>query len=105
MALEGAGVQFLATEAANGGFALPELLDDLAARGVSTLMVEGGAETIRHFLDERLVDRIALFIGPREIGSQGIPSPILPDRMPEGFRLTREARYGEDSYSEWVRKA
>jgi hypothetical protein len=25
--------------------------------------------------------------------------------MPEGFRLTREARYGEDSYSEWVRDA
>jgi diaminohydroxyphosphoribosylaminopyrimidine deaminase/5-amino-6-(5-phosphoribosylamino)uracil reductase len=104
-ALEGAGVQFLATEAANGGFALPEFLEDLAARGVSTLMVEGGAETVRHFLDERLVDRIVLFIGPGEIGSQGIPSPILPDRMPEGFRLTREARYGEDSYSEWVRKA
>jgi diaminohydroxyphosphoribosylaminopyrimidine deaminase/5-amino-6-(5-phosphoribosylamino)uracil reductase len=105
LALEGAGVQFLATEAANGGFALPELLEDLAARGVSTLMVEGGAETIRHFLDERLVDRIALFTGPGEIGPQGIPSPILPDRMPEGFRLTREARYGEDSYSEWVREA
>jgi diaminohydroxyphosphoribosylaminopyrimidine deaminase/5-amino-6-(5-phosphoribosylamino)uracil reductase len=51
------------------------------------------------------VDRIALFTGPGEIGPQGIPSPILPDRMPEGFRLTREARYGEDSYSEWVRKA
>jgi diaminohydroxyphosphoribosylaminopyrimidine deaminase/5-amino-6-(5-phosphoribosylamino)uracil reductase len=104
MALEGAGVQFLATEAANGGFALPELLEDLAARGVSTLMVEGGAETVRHFLDEGLVDRIALFTGPGEIGSQGIPSPILSDRMPEGFRLVREARYGEDSYSEWVRK-
>jgi diaminohydroxyphosphoribosylaminopyrimidine deaminase/5-amino-6-(5-phosphoribosylamino)uracil reductase len=105
LALEGAGVQFLATEAANGGFALPELLEDLAARGVSMLMVEGGAETIRHFLDERLVDRVALFTGPGEIGPQGIPSPILPDRMPEGFRLTREARYGEDSYSEWVRDA
>jgi diaminohydroxyphosphoribosylaminopyrimidine deaminase/5-amino-6-(5-phosphoribosylamino)uracil reductase len=105
LALEGTGVQFLATEAANGGFALPELLEDLAARGVSMLMVEGGAETIRHFLDERLVDRVALFTGPGEIGPQGIPSPILPDRMPEGFRLTREARYGEDSYSEWVRDA
>jgi diaminohydroxyphosphoribosylaminopyrimidine deaminase/5-amino-6-(5-phosphoribosylamino)uracil reductase len=105
LALEGAGVQFLATEAANGGFALPELLEDLAARGVSTLMVEGGAETIRHFLDERLVDRVALFTGPGEIGPEGIPSPVLPDRMPEGFRLTREARYGEDSYSEWVREA
>jgi diaminohydroxyphosphoribosylaminopyrimidine deaminase/5-amino-6-(5-phosphoribosylamino)uracil reductase len=102
--LEGAGVQFLATEAANGGFALPELLEDLAARGISTLMVEGGAETVRHFLDEGLVDRIALLTGPGEIGVEGILSPILPDRAPEGFRLLREARYGEDGYSEWVRK-
>jgi diaminohydroxyphosphoribosylaminopyrimidine deaminase/5-amino-6-(5-phosphoribosylamino)uracil reductase len=104
-ALEGMGAQFLATEAANGGFALPELLEDLAARGVSTLMVEGGAETVRHFLDERLVDRIVLFTGPGEIGAEGIASPIDPDRLPEGFRLTREAFYGEDSCSEWVRKA
>ncbi|WP_371832803.1 bifunctional diaminohydroxyphosphoribosylaminopyrimidine deaminase/5-amino-6-(5-phosphoribosylamino)uracil reductase RibD [Mesorhizobium koreense] len=104
-ALEGAGVQFLATEAANGGFALPELLEDLAARGISTLIAEGGAETVRRFLDEDLVDRVALFVGPGEIGPQGLLSPIRPDRMREGFRLTREARYGEDSYSEWVRKA
>jgi diaminohydroxyphosphoribosylaminopyrimidine deaminase/5-amino-6-(5-phosphoribosylamino)uracil reductase len=104
VALEGAGVQFLATEAANGGFALPELLEDLAARGVSTLMVEGGAETVRQVLDERLVDRIALFTSPGEIGEEGTLSPILPGQMPEGFRLVREARYGEDSYSEWVRK-
>jgi diaminohydroxyphosphoribosylaminopyrimidine deaminase/5-amino-6-(5-phosphoribosylamino)uracil reductase len=104
-ALEGAGVQFLATEAANGGFALPELLEDLAARGISTLIAEGGAETVRRFLDDDLVDRVALFAGPGEIGPQGLLSPIRPDRMREGFRLTREARYGEDSYSEWVRKA
>ena len=95
---------FLATETANGGFALPELLEDLAARGISTLMVEGGAETVRRFLDDGLVDRIALFAGPGEIGPQGTLSTIRPDRMPEGFRLLREARYGEDSYSEWVRK-
>jgi diaminohydroxyphosphoribosylaminopyrimidine deaminase/5-amino-6-(5-phosphoribosylamino)uracil reductase len=104
-ALEGAGVQFLATEAANGGFALPELLEDLAARGISALMVEGGAKTVQHFVGENLVDRIALFTGPGEIGPQGVLSPVRPDRMPEGFRLLREARYGEDGYSEWVRKA
>jgi diaminohydroxyphosphoribosylaminopyrimidine deaminase/5-amino-6-(5-phosphoribosylamino)uracil reductase len=104
-ALEGAGVQFLATEAANGGFALPELLEDLAARGISALMVEGGAKTVQHFMGENLVDRIALFTGPGEIGPQGVLSPVRPDRMPEGFRLLREARYGEDGYSEWVRKA
>ena len=77
---------------------------DLAGRGISTLMVEGGAETVRHFLDEGLVDRIALFLGPDLIGPGGIASPIMPDRMPEGFRQIRRARYGEDEYSEWVRQ-
>jgi diaminohydroxyphosphoribosylaminopyrimidine deaminase/5-amino-6-(5-phosphoribosylamino)uracil reductase len=104
-ALEAAGVEFLAAEIADGGFALPELLEDIAARGVSTLMVEGGGETVRHFLDEGLVDRIALFTGPGEIGPGGIPSPIAPEGVAEGFRLIREARYGEDGYSEWVRKS
>jgi diaminohydroxyphosphoribosylaminopyrimidine deaminase/5-amino-6-(5-phosphoribosylamino)uracil reductase len=104
LVLEGAGVQFLATEAVNDGFALPELLEDLAARGVSALMVEGGAETVRRFLEEGLVDRIALFVGPDEIGAGGIESPVAPGRMPEGFRMIREARYGEDQFSEWVRQ-
>jgi diaminohydroxyphosphoribosylaminopyrimidine deaminase/5-amino-6-(5-phosphoribosylamino)uracil reductase len=104
-ALEAEGVEFLAAEIADGGFALPELLEDIAARGVSALMVEGGAETVCHFLDEGLVDRITVFTGPVEIGREGIPSPIAPERAPEGFHLVREARYGEDSYSEWVRKS
>jgi diaminohydroxyphosphoribosylaminopyrimidine deaminase/5-amino-6-(5-phosphoribosylamino)uracil reductase len=103
--LESAGVQFLATEAANGGFALPELLEDLAGRGISTLMVEGGAETVRRFLDEGLVDRIALFGGPGEIGVDGIASPVTAERLPQGFCMVREARYGADNYSEWVREA
>lgn len=103
-ALEKAGVQFLATEAASGGFALPELLEDLAARGIATLMVEGGAETVRHFVDEGLVDRIALFVGPGEIGAGGVESPIAPGRMPAGFQQVREERYEDDRYSEWIRQ-
>lgn len=102
-ALEAKGVQILATEVADGGIALPELLEDLAARGVSTLMVEGGAETARRFLGEDLVDRIALFGAPMEIGADGVASPITADAEPVGFRLLREARYGEDSYREWAR--
>ncbi|MGN6471355.1 MAG: bifunctional diaminohydroxyphosphoribosylaminopyrimidine deaminase/5-amino-6-(5-phosphoribosylamino)uracil reductase RibD [Rhizobiaceae bacterium] len=103
--LEGAGVQFLATEMANGGLALPELLEDIAAQGISTLMVEGGAATVRHFLDEELADRVALFSGPNEIGGGGIDAPITPERIPAGFSKVRDERYGDDDFSEWVRKA
>ena len=84
--------------------ALPELLEDLAAQGMLTLMVEGGAQTARHFLEEDLVDRIALFSGPDSVGQGGVASPIAADTIPAGFVLAREAEYGQDSYREYVRK-
>lgn len=103
-ALAALGVGFLAVELQDGRIALPELLEDLASRGVMTLMVEGGAETARHFVSEGLVDRITLFAGPGPIGDGGIASPLQRDRLPDGFRLVREARYGDDDYREYVRE-
>ncbi|HWK64944.1 MAG TPA: bifunctional diaminohydroxyphosphoribosylaminopyrimidine deaminase/5-amino-6-(5-phosphoribosylamino)uracil reductase RibD [Rhizobiaceae bacterium] len=102
-ALAAAGADFLATETYNGRIALPELLDDLAARGVSSIMVEGGADTARAFLEDDLVDRIVLFRGAAAIGAGGVASPIDHDHIPGGFRLNREARFGEDHYAEWLR--
>jgi len=101
--LEMLGVQFLATEMHEGRIALPELLEDLAARGVSTVLVEGGAATARMFLRDGVVDRIALFRGTTAIGAGGIAAPVTPETIPEGFRLVREARYGVDRYWEWVK--
>jgi diaminohydroxyphosphoribosylaminopyrimidine deaminase/5-amino-6-(5-phosphoribosylamino)uracil reductase len=103
LALEKAGVRILAAELFGGRLALPELLDDLAGQGVSTVLVEGGAETARAFLADDLVDRIALFHGPGTVGDGGIPAPIDAETIPEGFRLVRKARFGDDSYSEWAR--
>lgn len=101
--LKRAGVGFLATESIDGEIALPELLEDLAAQGMSSLIVEGGAETARAFLDERLVDRIALFRGNEPLGSDGIASPIDHDHIPAGFRLLREMRFADDGFAEWVK--
>lgn len=98
------GVEFLAAESFDGRVALPELLEDLAARGISTLIVEGGAETAREFLEEGLVDRIALFTGPGAIGADGIAAPVRRGAIPEGFALRREARYGDDLFEEWSRE-
>jgi diaminohydroxyphosphoribosylaminopyrimidine deaminase/5-amino-6-(5-phosphoribosylamino)uracil reductase len=101
--LERAGAGFLATETFDGRVALPELLEDLAAKGMATLLVEGGAVTAKHFLDEGLVDRIVLFRGAVVIGQGGLAAPIDETRMPAGFRLLREAAYGDDHVAEWVR--
>ena len=101
--LEMLGIRFLATETHDGRIALPELLEDLAGQGFSTVLVEGGAATARAFLEDGVVDRIALFRGPNPIGDGGIRSPITPETIPDGYRLVREARYGLDRYWEWVR--
>jgi len=101
--MEAAGIKFLATETYDGRIALPELLEDLAAQGMSSLVVEGGADTARAFLEDDLVDRVALFRGPAAIGSGGIAAPVDHDHIPAGFRLNREARFGDDNFAEWTR--
>lgn len=102
-ALEDAGVRMLAAELFEGRVALPELMEDLAGQGISTLLVEGGADTARGFLADGLVDRLAIFTGAVEIGPEGISAPISADSVPAGFRKLRDARYGDDSFAEWVR--
>jgi 3,4-dihydroxy 2-butanone 4-phosphate synthase/GTP cyclohydrolase II len=53
---------------ANGWVNLEALLECLAARGVNSLMVEGGAEIITSFLAPRLADQMVLTIAPRLVG-------------------------------------
>ena len=102
-ALERLGVRFIGTDTHEGRIALPELLEDLAALGVASVLVEGGAKVARAFLDDGLVDRIMLFQGPEEIGADGIASPIDADHIPDDFRKLREMRFGGDICTEWVR--
>jgi len=98
------GVQFLAVDTADGEVALPELVEDLAARGLSTLFVEGGAHTANAFLEDDLVDKLCLFVSPLELGAESVVAPVTPEALPEGFRLVRRERFGEDEYFEYVKE-
>jgi 5-amino-6-(5-phosphoribosylamino)uracil reductase/diaminohydroxyphosphoribosylaminopyrimidine deaminase/5-amino-6-(5-phosphoribosylamino)uracil reductase len=51
-----------------GGVSLPALLERLAARGIASLMVEGGARLITALLRERLADRLAVCVAPKILG-------------------------------------
>jgi len=97
-ALEAAGVEVL--EAGS----IADLLAALASRGLSSLMVEGGAVAARAFLDANLVDRIQLYTGPGTIGENGIASPFDRKSVPAGFRRVAEARYGDDLFEEYERE-
>lgn len=96
-ALEAAGVEVLRADT------IADLLTALATRGISSLLVEGGARAARDFLDAGLVDRIMLFTGPAAIGEYGIEAPFDRKSVPAGFALRRTARYGDDIFEDYER--
>jgi diaminohydroxyphosphoribosylaminopyrimidine deaminase/5-amino-6-(5-phosphoribosylamino)uracil reductase len=59
-----------------GGVDLPRLLARLAAEEVTSLLVEGGAETLWGFFRARLVDRVAVFVAPRVLGGRDAPGGV-----------------------------
>jgi diaminohydroxyphosphoribosylaminopyrimidine deaminase/5-amino-6-(5-phosphoribosylamino)uracil reductase len=83
---------------------LGDLLDILGARGLSALIVEGGAQVARAFLDAGLVDRIMLFSSAVVVGEGGIPSPVDERSVADSFALRREERFGADRCRDYVRR-
>jgi diaminohydroxyphosphoribosylaminopyrimidine deaminase / 5-amino-6-(5-phosphoribosylamino)uracil reductase len=103
-ALAAAGCKLLACEDDNGKIALPELLEDLAAQGIASVFVEGGAALGKSLLDQGLVDRLLLFTSDKTLGGDCVASPVTEYSIPAGFVKTRSALYGEDTFSEYVRE-
>lgn len=96
----GPGVELLRCRRARGGVSLPDLLARLAARGVTHLLVEGGARVHARFLAEGLVDEVAVLIAPKIVGGDGLPFAAGrgPARMADALRLAgvRVERLGDD---------
>ncbi len=75
MALGAAGAQVLRVPAVTSpvpGLDLPAVLHSLSDKGITKLLVEGGAKIAASFVTAGLVDEIWLFRGPNEIGDDGI---------------------------------
>lgn len=94
------GAQFMACESHQGLIALPELLDDLYARGIQSVMVEGGARLASSFLEEGLVDEIILHVGgePEEANSDDaeVIAPVTLENLPAGFDICQTLTFGVD---------
>ncbi|MBO6638242.1 MAG: bifunctional diaminohydroxyphosphoribosylaminopyrimidine deaminase/5-amino-6-(5-phosphoribosylamino)uracil reductase RibD [Roseitalea sp.] len=97
-ALAEKGVRIIAGESHGGAVALPELTEDLAAIGVASVLVEGGATVADAFLREGLADRIALFESDVVVGKDGIAAPLSSKHPPNGFAIRRRAVYGPDRF-------
>lgn len=99
-ALEAAGVEILYCNPYH-----PEvLLPALATRGISSLLVEGGAKTAKLFLEAGLVDRIQLYQAPVVIGEGGIESPLQATDIPSGFAHRGTYIFGADRLDEYERE-
>lgn len=103
--LEGAGARLIACEEHDGRVALPELIDDLAAQGVQSLLVEGGAVVARTFLDDGLADRIVLFESDVVVGANGIAAPFTRASLADGYRPNGEWVFGADRCYEFTRES
>ena len=95
------GVQHQACEMDSGRIALPELMDDLAAKGIQSILVEGGARIADSFLKDDLVDEIVIHVGndadEPETKQDGVYAPFTPSALPQGFEVCQTLRFGKDT--------
>jgi diaminohydroxyphosphoribosylaminopyrimidine deaminase/5-amino-6-(5-phosphoribosylamino)uracil reductase len=61
---------------------IEEILQDLYARGIQSLLVEGGARLLQSFIDKGLWDEARLETAPFCLG-EGVSAPILKDEQLE----------------------
>jgi diaminohydroxyphosphoribosylaminopyrimidine deaminase / 5-amino-6-(5-phosphoribosylamino)uracil reductase len=93
------GVEALGCAPRAGRVDLEDLLAKLRARGLAHVLVEGGGEVHRSFLEAGLVDEVLLFVAPKILGGgvAWLDGPG-PDRMADALRLedVEVRRVGED---------
>lgn len=90
-ALDAAGVVRIEVETDNGRVGITPALAALAARGISSVLVEGGGKVHGALLDEGVVDRVAVFVAPVILGdAAGLPlvdRAAPPSRLVDALRL------------------
>ncbi len=99
----GASVHLLASDY-KGRFDPREIVRFLGVTGLKSILVEGGADTARRFLEAELVDRIALFRSAVVVGEGGVAAPVALDNVPEGYTMVRSGVFGEDRLFEYERQ-
>jgi diaminohydroxyphosphoribosylaminopyrimidine deaminase / 5-amino-6-(5-phosphoribosylamino)uracil reductase len=85
------GAQIVRLAADNTGLRLDALVQELSRRGITRLMVEGGARVASSFIGAGLVDEVWLLRGPAAIGTDGVPAlgamPLATITQSAGWRI------------------
>ena len=93
------GAEVLAYPGAQNRSNLYFLTCELAKRGVTQLLVEGGPTVITSFLKERLADQIVVYITPKILGRKGgvgINPPMAELTEAVGLHYVDIKRFGDD---------
>ncbi len=86
------GCEVLEFIAKDGRIPIEPLLDELGRRGMTNILVEGGAKVLGAFLEARQIEEVDVFIAPMIEGGSGSPSPIAGSgfaTMAEAIRLVQ----------------
>ena len=109
MKLGAAGAQVIRVAATRSppGLNLPAVLQALSEKGISRLMVEGGARVASSFVSADMVDEVWLLRGPEAIGANGIPAldalPLSALTGSPALRVRASESVGKDTLTIYER--
>ena len=100
-ALEKRDVEVLTLPSLRGKVSLPALMRELAQRGVTTLLLEGGGELHAAMLKAKLVQHVRLYVAPALLGgtdAKGVIGGKSPARLASAVKLrnVKTRSIGED---------
>lgn len=103
--LEARGVQLLVAAAGEEGVDLRDLLRQLGAAGIQSILLEGGNILNASALRAGLIDRVMIFIAPLLLGSGEAPGIFAgrgPERLAEALKLSgvRVRQFASDTLIE-----
>ena len=111
MKLGAAGAQVLRipSDLAKPGLDLTGVLHALSEKGVSRLMVEGGARVASSLVSAGLADEIWLLRGPATVGADGVPAldalPLAAITQSPTFRVRASETLDKDTLTVYERRA
>lgn len=87
--LEERGVEVFCLPGEQGRVRLVSLLQELGQRGLKSVLIEGGGQVAAAALQERVVDKVFFFYGPKLLGGDGRPmiGSLGIDRVAAGLKL------------------
>ena len=107
MKLGAAGAQVIRVAASGAGLDPAAVLHALAEKGITRLMVEGGARVASSFVAAGLVDEIWLLRGPDKVGADGVAAldalPLTAITRSPGFKVRASETLGKDTLTVYER--